>query len=361
MVAPILVVGLLIGGVADGQADGATIDTSRLSPDAARLLPALEGILASECPELPLPFAAAHIQVESSWKPHAFNPDGRAAGLYQFREATWISAGGKPWSADPPPADADVFDAVRHLEVALPWLCTNLRRIRAHLADTGKPTDPLDALLVCHIAGCTRVTGSATGMPSTGEADCDSACADTITRYVTTVRTQAQRLTAEPVPASLEGLPTPTAFSGNSAGCTEPDPSSSGCLTPAAEHALDEILRAFGTPGPDAPIRSFTCWDEHAWNPSSDHGHGRACDFFPAQPGAFPAESDVTDGWRLANWLRAHADPLRVRYIIWQGRIWSPTTPDNDGWGRRYSGGGIYDVHDATGGHYDHIHFSVTS
>jgi hypothetical protein len=31
---------------------------------------------------------------------------------------------------------------------------------------------------------------------------------------------------------------------------------------------------------------------------------------------------------------------------------------DRDGWGRRYTGGGVYDVRTATGGHYDHVHVS---
>ena len=38
----------------------------------------------------------------------------------------------------------------------------------------------------------------------------------------------------------------------------------------------------------------------------------------------------------------------------------TPTTRDQNGWGRPYTGGGIYDPTDATGGHYDHIHLSVT-
>ncbi len=52
---------------------------------------------------------------------------------------------------------------------------------------------------------------------------------------------------------------------------------------------------------------------------------------------------------------------LHISYLIWQGRYWPPSTPDEDGWGRAYSGGGIYDVNDPTGGHYDHVHLSITS
>jgi hypothetical protein len=53
---------------------------------------------------------------------------------------------------------------------------------------------------------------------------------------------------------------------------------------------------------------AVTCWSEHAWNPSSDHPEGRACDFFPGGYGDF-AEDD--------------------------------------------------DPEDATGGHFDHVHVSV--
>lgn len=47
-----------------------------------------------------------------------------------------------------------------------------------------------------------------------------------------------------------------------------------------------------------------------------------------------------------------------MKYVIWQGRFWDTSTRDNGGWGTRYTGGGVYDPGDATGGHYDHIHVS---
>ena len=165
--------------------------------------------------------------------------------------------------------------------------------------------------------------------------------------------------TASAGPASINGLPGPTMFTGPSRGCTEPDPTTSGCLTPAMLHALGEIYRAFGTPGPGKPIRAASCWDRHAWNPTSDHPRGRACDLFPGRAGVFPAGKELQNGWTLATWLRANASALRVKYLIWQGRFWEPGRPDRGGWGVPYTGGGIYDPTDATGGHYDHIHVSV--
>jgi hypothetical protein len=148
-------------------------------------------------------------------------------------------------------------------------------------------------------------------------------------------------------------------YTGADSGCTQPDPTSRGCLTPTTRHALDQTLATFGQPGPTSTIRSAGCWDEHAWNPRSDHPKGRACDFFPTRAGHFPAGDELRNGWQIANWLRSNAEALDIAYIIWQGRIWTPTTRDQDGWGRRYNGGGVYDTGDATGGHYDHIHMSI--
>ncbi len=59
----------------------------------------------------------------------------------------------------------------------------------------------------------------------------------------------------------------------------------------------------------------------------------------------------------MAEWLRANADALDVSYVIWAGRTWSPSRA-SEGW-RPYTGGGVYDPTDATGGHHDHVHVST--
>ena len=145
--------------------------------------------------------------------------------------------------------------------------------------------------------------------------------------------------------------------------CSADDPTSAGCLTPSALRLHDAAVARFGEPGPDAPVRAVTCWSEHAWNPGSDHPAGRACDFFPARSGEFPTGRDLDDGWAVATWLRENATELRVRYVIWQGRIWYRGGGDEGegraGWGRPYDGGGVYDPGDATGGHFDHVHVSL--
>jgi hypothetical protein len=99
------------------------------------------------------------------------------------------------------------------------------------------------------------------------------------------------------------------------------------------------------------------CWDPHAWNPTSDHPKGRACDFTVGHLGAYPTAAQRAQGWQLAHWLQANARPLGVTYIIWDGHIWSTRRADA-GW-RPYTGGGIYDPNSITGGHHDHLRSSV--
>lgn len=160
-------------------------------------------------------------------------------------------------------------------------------------------------------------------------------------------------------PATTTGPAAP--FTGGPAGCVVPDPTTpSGCLTAATAHALSEIDRVFGGYRNGPTILSAGCWDKHLWNPTSDHPKGRACDLFIGKAGTFPTGAPLDRGWELANWLRGNAAALRVKYVIWQGRIWqADTNRDNGGWGTKYTGGGIYDPTDATGGHYDHLHVSI--
>jgi len=364
LAAPLLLVGLLLTITTTTTSPGgapAAINVDALPPLARELLPDLQDLLARDCPQLPLAWALAIPQVESSWNPAAYNATGHAAGLYQLTQPAWTAAGGTPWPATPPPPDAPVFQPGPHLQRAIPFLCGNLHTVTTHLAATGKPVSPLDALLVCHVAGCGRVLDSPTGIPAPGDAGCDAACAATVHSYIASVHAVLDHITQPAGPAAIGVLPDPTPYTGPAgAGCTEPDPSGHGCLTPAMRHALDQTLAAFGPTGPDQTIRAVSCWDPHTWNPTSDHPRGRACDLFPTRAGTFPTGTDLANGWHIAIWLRAHATALHISYLIWQDRYWSPTTPDTPGnWGIPYDGGGIYNIHDPTGGHYDHIHASV--
>jgi hypothetical protein len=163
---------------------------------------------------------------------------------------------------------------------------------------------------------------------------------------------------AATTPAQTAGAAVP--FTGGPAGCVVPDPTTKGCLTAATAHALEQIDQQFGGYRKGPKILSAGCWDAHAWNPTSDHPKGRACDFFFGKAGTFASGAELDHGWELARWLRSNAAALRVSYVIWQGRIWqADTNRDVGGWGTKYSGGGIYDPNDATGGHFDHAHVSI--
>jgi hypothetical protein len=128
-----------------------------------------------------------------------------------------------------------------------------------------------------------------------------------------------------------------------------PDPTTDrGCLTPRMAALAAQLT---------AQKRSLSCWDAHAWNPSSDHPLGKACDVFPGPGGVLPTAAQKTDGDALAAALQASAKQTGIHYLIWYGRIWS-IDHDAQGW-QPYNGGGVYDPADITGGHYDHIHISV--
>lgn len=165
---------------------------------------------------------------------------------------------------------------------------------------------------------------------------------------------------AAPAPADPANLAAPAALAGSvPVGCVVDDPTTDGCVTATTAHALAEIDRTFGGYRQGPKIRSAGCWDRHAWNPASDHPKGRGCDFFFGKAGVFPEGAQRDAGWELAHWLRANAEPLQVKYLIWQGRIWQASkNVDVEGWGRPYRGGGVYDPNDVTGGHWDHVHVS---
>lgn len=216
-------------------------------------------------------------------------------------------------------------------------------------------------------------------MPAAGEADCSQACASAIRRYLDAVHgfvadyssTTAvdDRESSPPPPQKAAPAKAPAAkapakdaasapapaWTGGATGCHEPDPvRSDGCLTGASKHGLDAVEAVFGP-----TIETVGCWDEHLQNPRSDHPKGKACDVFTGKAGAFAKGADLDEGWAIAHWLERNAAPLKVKYLIWQGRYWDPSVrADGSGWGRRYTGGGVYDTADATGGHYDHIHIS---
>jgi len=148
------------------------------------------------------------------------------------------------------------------------------------------------------------------------------------------------------------------AFGGSGAGCVEDDPTTNGCVTPTTLYAVTQAASAFGGLRSGSVIQSAGCSAQRPANPSSDHPLGKGCDFFPGAAGRFARGIEIDNGWRAAEWFRINAEALQVSYIIWQGRIWMPGSEDRGGWGRPYTGGGVYNPSDAVGGHYDHLHVS---
>ena len=189
-------------------------------------------------------------------------------------------------------------------------------------------------------------------------------CAATVHSYIASVHTVLDHITQPAGPAAIGGSARPRRPTPGPQVPAAPSPTPAGtaaspppCATPSTKPSPRSA-----PPVPTKPIRAVSCWDPHTWNPTSDHPRGRACDLFPTRAGTFPTGTDLANGWRIATWLRAHATALHISYLIWQDRYWSPTTPDTPGsWGIPYDGGGIYNIHDPTGGHYDHVHASVTT
>jgi hypothetical protein len=323
-----------------------------LPPLATQLLPDAERLLA-DCPDMPTAWLYAVVTVESSWNPMAFSSAG-AAGLVQMMPASWTEAGGtgERWSRLLRPiATHPVWEPLAHLQVAVPWMCDRLMTITNHVQEAGKPIHPLDAAAVCHVAGCSRVFASPTGIPRPGDAGCDHACVRTVESYVSRVRAVMARITGDDGSLRLFGADAagrPEEAPG-STDCVLPDPTGTGgCVTARTAHLVTEIDRLWRWPWP------VFCWG-HRPSPMSDHPHGRACDLTVGAIGRFPTTDEREAGWAMSMWLTAHADTLAVQYVIWDGYLWHRNTR---AWGR-YGGGGVYDPTSVTGGHFDHVHVSL--
>ncbi|MFC7490410.1 MULTISPECIES: peptidase inhibitor family I36 protein [unclassified Knoellia] len=86
---------------------------------------------------------------------------------------------------------------------------------------------------------------------------------------------------------------------------------------------------------------------------TSNHNTGNALDCtISSAIGTYPNATQKAQGWKLAEWVKQYAVRLQVRYVIWDGKIWSVGRA-SEGW-RTYTGGS-----GVTGGHYDHVHVSI--
>jgi hypothetical protein len=140
---------------------------------------------------------------------------------------------------------------------------------------------------------------------------------------------------ASPAPRNSDG-------SWPSQGCSEPDPTTNGCLTPRMLHAYNEA-QIFGFD------RHTSCYRSGDWG---EHPQGRACDFSASASGfGGPAfGSDKVYGDKLASFFVANVNTLGVLYVIWYRQIWFP----GSGW-RYYGGAGG----DAASDHTNHVHVSI--
>ncbi|GAA0473332.1 hypothetical protein Ade02nite_86500 [Paractinoplanes deccanensis] len=127
-----------------------------------------------------------------------------------------------------------------------------------------------------------------------------------------------------------------------SEGCTEPDPTTSGCLSPRTLNALKQAQA-------DGFTRYVACFREQN---SGEHPKGKACDFAADKNGfggvATGASRDYGD--RLANYFITNASRLGVLYVIWFERIWLPSS----GWKAYTRGNG-----DPSSDHTNHVHLSM--
>ena len=129
---------------------------------------------------------------------------------------------------------------------------------------------------------------------------------------------------------------------------TVTDPSGTGgMVTPRTAAWVARARKNLGT-------LSLSCWDAHAWNPTSDHPRGKACDVMVGADARKSAPAKAR-GDQIANWALKTAAQTGVHYVIWYGKIWSARR----GTWIPYNGGGVYNPTDATGGHFDHVHVSL--
>jgi len=118
-----------------------------------------------------------------------------------------------------------------------------------------------------------------------------------------------------------------------------PNTSSYNYLTPTAKRLYGLVVRIFD-------VHSIGGWRPYGSVPGSDHPRGRAIDVM--------TWSNRSLGWRIANWAVANAWALDVKYVIFNGRIWTRSR----GWhGYRHPSDPCNC--NPTLRHDDHVHISV--
>ena len=252
---------------------------------------------AASCPGLTAPVLAAQLERESAWRADAVSPAG-AVGLAQFLPTTW-AAYGIDGDGD---GRADPYSALDAIWSAAHYDCT-LR------AQVGRVAGDLTTLmLAAYDSGPYAVLRHQGVPPFTETRD-----------YVRAILAALPRFTRA-LPGSTEGL------------------------TPAANRVRQLVVDTFGV----TDIGGLAT-DGHV--DGSDHYTGRAVDIMLT-----PMSLEMTAfGWRIATSLQSNARALGISYMIWDGRIWSPSRA-GEGWRPyRHPSGET----SPTLLHLDHIHVSV--
>ena len=116
-------------------------------------------------------------------------------------------------------------------------------------------------------------------------------------------------------------------------------------LTPTAKRLYGLVTRIFD-------IHAIGGWRPSGSVPGSDHPRDQALDVFVS----YPSAQGRALGWRVANWAADNAWALDVKYVIFNGRIWT----GDQGW-HTYRHPSDPCNCNPTLRHDDHVHISVRS
>jgi len=160
----------------------------------------------------------------------------------------------------------------------------------------------------------------------------------------------AESAQAAGVADALRGLTGPALDCAATLGPAQLQTIGSTGLTPRAETVWNAVARVFGTL-PAGGFKPGGVTTGHI--PGSAHYEGRAIDYMyrPITP------KSIRHGWVLAQWLVAHAEPLMIRTVIFDRKIWTPGPAGADAWQTYTVTHGQVD--DPSLQHLDHVHVDV--
>jgi septal ring factor EnvC (AmiA/AmiB activator) len=167
------------------------------------------------------------------------------------------------------------------------------------------------------------------------------------TRILGAIRAEeaARRRAAQAAAKPGGGGQGPTILHEDEQGPAGPSAASYQRLTPTAKRLYGLVTRIFD-------IHAIGGWRPSGSVPGSDHPRGQALDVFISYPSAHGRAL----GWRVANWAAGNAWALDVKYVIFNGRIWT----GDQGW-HRYRHPSDPCNCNPTLRHDDHVHISVRS